>query len=325
MRKIKKIVIQKILTFIINKLKIQKDDFSHYKYFNVWQKNGFHITPNHFYQPIPDTSKLSSTLFKKKSKMVGVDMNKVSQSKLLNSFSKFRGEYKHFKELSKSIDDQKDPKFYFGNLAFDNVDALSYYSMIRLFKPRRIVEVGSGWSTKIAAAAALANKKTELVIIEPFPQPILQKGFPGLTKVTKKRVQDIPLTFFDSLNGNDMLFIDSSHTVKTGGDVNYLLLEVIPRLQKGVFVHVHDIFFPYDYPKKWVLDEHRFWAEQYLLQAFLSFNDSFEVVYCSSYMADNFPAKVKKAFPGRKTIKGGSIWIRRTENFNTEGKSSRKV
>ncbi len=119
----------------------------------------------------------------------------------------------------------------------------------------------------------------------------------GLRSLIEKKVQDIDLEFFSQLGTDDILFIDSSHTVKIGGDVNYLFLEVLPRLKPGVIVHVHDIFLPFDYRRDWVVSELRFWTEQYLLQAFLSFNSEFEVLMGNSYLAYQYMEDLKAAFP----------------------------
>jgi len=125
-------------------------------------------------------------------------------------------------------------------------------------------------------------------------------------------VEDVELEFFSQLGSGDILFIDSSHTVKIGGDVNYLFLEVLPRLKPGVIVHVHDIFFPFDYRRDWVLDELRFWTEQYLLQTFLSFNSEFEVLISNSYLSHYYSEDLKAAFPRLTSWGGGSFWMRRS-------------
>jgi Methyltransferase domain len=124
-------------------------------------------------------------------------------------------------------------------------------------------------------------------------------------------VEDIDLEFFSQLHSGDILFIDSSHTVRIGGDVNYLFLEVLPRLKPGVIVHVHDIFFPFDYRRDWVTDEFRFWSEQYLLQAFLTFNSTFEVLMANNYLSHYYEDAVKTAFPSLTSWGGGSFWMRR--------------
>ena len=127
----------------------------------------------------------------------------------------------------------------------------------------------------------------------------------------EKKVQDLDVDFFSQLNSGDILFIDSSHTVKIGGDVNYLFLEVLPRLNPGVIVHVHDIFLPFEYRRDWVLDEFRFWTEQYLLQAFLTFNSEFEVLLASYYLSHYHKEHLRAAFPDLPRWIGGSFWMRR--------------
>lgn len=298
---------------LVSLYKINKGDFPEYDMFDYWEENGFHLIPKNYYQPIPTTSEIRLSHFKEKSEMVGVDMADKNQLEMLGKFNEFRKEYLRFEKLNSSIDGQTDPNFYLNNLAFDGVDALVYYCMLRLLNPKNVIEVGSGWSTKAAAQACILNKDTYLTSIEPYPQPILTKGFDGLGKLIKKKIQDIPLSFFGKLKSGDILFIDSTHTVKTAGDVNYLFLEVLPRLNKGVYVHVHDIFFPYDYPKEWVIDMHRFWAEQYLLHAFLLFNNAFKVIYANNYMCDKYLGKVKKVFPNSPSFGGGSIWLRKVK------------
>jgi hypothetical protein len=125
----------------------------------------------------------------------------------------------------------------------------------------------------------------------------------------------VELDFFSKLESGDILFIDSSHSVKIGGDVNYLFLEVLPRLKPGVIVHVHDIRFPLDYDRQWVLGEFRFWAEQYLLQAFLSFNSEFEVLMGNSYLAHYYMEDFKAIFTNSPWWGGGSFWMRRKPNI----------
>ena len=118
--------------------------------------------------------------------------------------------------------------------------------MVRHFQPRLIIEIGGGFSTLLLTEAAARNNTSALTCIEPFPQEFLKQGFPGLHRLIEKKVEDIDLEFFSELHSGDILFIDSSHTVKIGGDVNYLFLEVLPRLEPGVIVHIHDIFLPFD-------------------------------------------------------------------------------
>ncbi len=276
--------------------------------FRLWERHGFHVTPVHFYQPIPDTRSLPDTLWDQPSKLVGIDMNDATQLDLLrNQFPKFRHEYDRFPAQPTG----EPGRFYFNNGLFDGTDALVAYCMIRHFQPRLIIEVGSGFSSLVAAEAIAKNKNSALICIEPFPLDFLRQGFPGLHSLIEKKVEDIGLEFFTQLESGDILFIDSSHTVKIGGDVNYLFLEVLPRLKPGVIVHVHDIFLPFDYRKDWVIDELRFWTEQYLLQSFLSFNSEFEVLMANAYLADRCMGELKATFTNSPWWGGGSFWIRR--------------
>jgi len=276
--------------------------------FQNWERHGFHVTPVHFYQPIPDTQSLPETLWKQPSELVGIDMNHAMQLDLLrNCFPRFRDEYQHFPTKPAG----KENRFYLGNHLFDDTDALVAYCMVRHFQPRLIIEVGSGFSSLVLGDAAARNDSSGLICVEPFPREFLRKGFPGLRSLIEKKVQEIDLNFFSQLESGDILFIDSSHTVKIGGDVNYLFLEVLPRLKPGVIVHVHDIFLPFEYRRDWVLDEFRFWTEQYLLQAFLIFNPEFEVLMANSYLNHYHQENLKAAFPDLSSWGGGSFWMRR--------------
>ncbi|HIE24153.1 MAG TPA: class I SAM-dependent methyltransferase [Candidatus Korarchaeota archaeon] len=288
------------------------------KTFPFWQRIGIHITPNHFYLPIPDTRELNDELWLKHSELIGININEKKQLGLLSLFSsKFKEEYDRFPAQKTSIPYQ----YYVNNGAFGNVDAEILYCIIRHFKPGKIIEIGSGFSTFLSAQAILKNKSEnsnydcELIVIDPYPSDVIKKGFPGLTKVIREKVQDIPPPKFKELKENDILFIDSSHVLKIGSDVQYLYLDVLPRLNKGVLIHFHDIFLPAEYPKTWVLKKYIFWNEQYLLQAFLAFNDSFEVIWAGSYMHLKHSDKLEKAFNSYKRQKGwpGSFWIRRVK------------
>jgi hypothetical protein len=300
-------------------LVLPKRVLSDRRYFYLWEKRGFHITPIHFYYPIPDTRELGNELWAKSSNMVGINVNEEKQLELLELFmSKFKNEYDSFPM-------QKTPvpyRYYVNNDPFESVDGEILYCMIRHFKPERIIEIGSGYSTYLSAEAVLRNKKEnpnydcKLTAVDPYPNAVLKKGFPGLSELVSKGVQDLPLTDFMKLGENDILFIDSTHISQIGSDVNYEYLEILPRLKKGVMVHAHDIFLPAEYPKEWIQKMAWFWNEQYLLQAFLSFNESFEVLWAGSYMHLKNPDKLEKAFRSyklmiEKWVGPGSFWIRR--------------
>jgi len=251
------------------------------KSFPIWQRMGFHVTPNHFYEPVPDTRTLKDELWLKHDDMAGLEIDEEGQINLLSQFSsKFKDEYEGFPRFKTLIPYQ----YYVNNGAFGPVDGEILYCMIRHFKPKKIFEIGSGNSTYLAAQAVLKNREDvghecELIAFEPFPNDILKAGFPGLSKLISNRIQDIDLSVFSELKENDILFIDSSHVLKIGSDVQYEYLKILPRLNKGVIVYVHDIFLPAEYRREWVLNDYRFYTEQYLLQAFLAFNSAFEVMW----------------------------------------------
>jgi len=230
--------------------------------------------------------------------------------------SNYRGEYESFPRERTTVP----YRYYVGNGGFDSVDGELLYCMIRHFRPKRIIEIGSGNSTYLSAQAILKNREEkngyecELTAIEPYPNSVLKEGFPGLTRLVQKKAQDVPVLEFEELEENDIFFIDSSHVLKIGSDVQYIYLEILPRLGKGVLVHSHDIFLPSEYPKDWVLHDHRFYTEQYLLQAFMAFNESFEVVFAASYIHLKHPEWLESAFGtySRDAVRPGSFWMRRT-------------
>jgi predicted O-methyltransferase YrrM len=266
--------------------------------FRMLQPLGLHLTRNHFYEPVPDTRQLKEHEWEEPSAMVGVDMNVSRQLNVLNNIIPEYVDECDFSEEQPSVPHA----FHLGNEFFEALDAEVLHCMIRHFKPERIVEIGSGYSTLVCARAAAMNDKldsspAELVCIEPYPNETLQEGIPGLTRLTQKPVEEVSLDVFSRLSSGDIVFIDSSHVVKLGSDVIYEYLEILPRLSPGVLVHIHDIFLPDEYPRKWVLDEHKFWTEQHLLQAFLVCNDCFEVMWASSFMSKNYKGELETAIP----------------------------
>ena len=281
--------------------------------FSLYEQRGWHITPVHYYQPIPDSRELSADLWSLRSSMCGVDINEQFQIELLSKFhSAFSSEYDRFPASS------SDPlQFHFSQTVFCSVDAELLYCMIRHFKPRTMIEVGSGMSTLLAAEAMRKNEMEghpgKLTAIDPYPREFLHRGVPGLTELLEAKVQSVPIERFCALEANDILFIDSSHVIKIGGDVIYEYLDLIPRLQPGVIVHCHDIFLPAEYPKSWILEQRWFWTEQYLLQAFLAFNSAFEVLMAGSFLHLYHSEKLKAAFASYNpaTVWPGSFWMRR--------------
>jgi predicted O-methyltransferase YrrM len=201
------------------------------------------------------------------------------------------------------------------NNQFPALDAWVLEGLLREVRPRRMIEVGCGYSTLVSARVnrEYLHNETRLTCIEPYPRDFLQSGVPGVTDLRVEKIQETPLEVFDELGENDVLFVDTSHTVKTGGDVTWIFGEIIPRLRSGVYVHVHDVFLPGEYPEDWVLQGWG-WNEVYLVRAFLTFNDAFEVVWGNQYMLHHHPDDVLAAFPGQERYHdrgGASLWLRR--------------
>jgi len=288
--------------------------------FALCERLGFHITRNHFYEPIPDTRTLADQLWLRQSQLAGMNVNEQKQVEMINQFLRFKNEYDNFPKNRTS----KTWQFYTNNPHFGPVDAEVLYCMIRHFQPKKMIEIGCGYSTYLSAEAILKNEedngfRADLTAIDPHPSGVLKSGFPGLSRLITKKIEDLDLEEYKALKENDILFIDSSHVLKIGNDVYHEYLEILPRLNKGVIVHIHDLFFPCEYPKMWVLKMRRFWNEQYLVQAFLAFNNAFEVLWCGSYMHLKHPDKLTEAFASynratvRSTYRPGatSLWIRK--------------
>jgi len=261
--------------------------------FKTMQKIGINVTPNHFYWPIPDLAKLEKRQWPEKAMPVGVDLRMPAQLNLLQNFAdKYESEWTF---PDHPVDGMA---YHYNNGLFETVDAEIAHSMVRYFAPSRIIEVGGGYSTRVLAAALRKNffehgTRGELITVDPHCDPALS----NISTLIRKPVQDVEMDLFLSLGENDILFIDSSHVVSIGSDAVFEYLEVVPRLRKGVVIHAHDIFLPSDYPREPVLKKMCFWSEQYLLQSFLSFNPSFEVLWGSSSMQAFHPEILDKHFP----------------------------
>ncbi len=276
--------------------------------------------PVHFYSPVPDLADLEQRkVWSRRSDMAGIDFRPDEQVALLNRLGE---KYGH--ECSWPADRSGDPyQFYSNNGNFSYGCAAGTHCLLRHFRPRRVIEIGSGNSSLVIAAALRRNVEdsvssgSEYTIIDPYPQPFFENRLPGLTRLVKQRVELLELDFFKQLDENDVLFIDSGHTVRIGGDVNFLILEVLPRLRSGVIVHFHDIGLPWEYPKIYATNPHfrMLWTEAYLLQAFLCLNSQFEVLLAMAYLTADKKEELLAAFPlydpATHLLTSGSFWIRR--------------
>ena len=258
---------------------------------------GLSVTPTHFYFPVPSLSSFDNKNWGACRPCAGVNFALEEQiERLHEDLLPFASECNFAETANGSAH-----TFHFNNGFFERVDAEVAYSFVRRYKPKRIIEIGSGNSTLVLGKALQRNATEgspgELISIEPHPAAFLKSGVPGLTQLIEKQVQEVPMELFGTLQANDILFIDSSHVVSMDSDVIHECLRILPELAPGVLVHFHDVFTPLDYPKQFVMKNLCFWGEQYLLEAFLAFNSAFKVMWASSAMQQFHPQVLLEAFP----------------------------
>ena len=264
---------------------------------------------NHYYEPLFVDKLLSQSLDRVRP-LPGIDFNIEGQLKFLNSLT-FESELVKL-DLQRNIDSAD--SFNINNKSFASGDAEFLYQLLRFTKPRKLIEIGSGNSTKIARIALIKNQlecnsPCEHICIEPYEVPGLER-LEGLT-VIRSRVEDCEFDWPNLLDSGDLLFIDSSHVIRPQGDVLKEYLEILPLLKAGVYVHIHDIFSPRDYLKSWVVDDVRFWNEQYLLEALLTNTNRYEVVAALNSLKHNHYDLLSRACPYMtKTREPGSFYLR---------------
>lgn len=299
---------QKLLSALLTLLyRAWRDPAEQSQRFNAAQALGLHVLPVHFYSPIPNTAQLPAELWHPR-ETPGIDWRESSQLDLLAKLANWSPEIAALLAAEKADSDPR--RFRFGNDTFALTDAAVLYAMLREFKPARMIEVGCGWSSLIAAEAC-RKQQTQLIHIEPYPPPLLA-DHPLLAnnRFIAKPVQEVELALFESLRENDILFIDSTHVSRIGSDVNHLYLNVLPRLAPGVFIHIHDIFLPGEYPKDWIEKKRYFWNEQYLVHALIMFTSRFKILLANAFLRERHSSALRNTFPALSRQNGGSLWIR---------------
>lgn len=287
-------------------------DAPYKRHFKRWQKAGFTVLPNHYYSPVPDMNQLTQEQLTARYPLHGVAIDEGEHRALLKQLKAFQAETRVFRDRREPTKDGR----WFGGGAFGLLDAQVAYAMVRSIKPRRIIEIGTGFSTLAMAEACERNAAdgapVEFTTIDPYPSFAVDLKPKGLTRNLTKPVEVLPMSTFEALEAGDILFIDSTHVIRPGGDVEYEYFHILPRLKPGVWIHVHDIFFPLPYPPEWARDRHIFWNEQQLLNAFLAYNHSFRTRLALSAACDWWIDAVKDAFPGTGERPGpGSFWMQR--------------
>jgi hypothetical protein len=274
---------------------------------------GFDLLRRHYYSPIPNLAELPPEVWTRESELRGLDFDLEAMLAYLD------------RELGPYLDEYKPPTaptgdsrdFYLDNGFYDSVDAETLYATVRQVAPRRVVELGSGMSTLVIAdARARSGDSGERrhVVFDPFPRPELALAIAEIAELHSVSATDVPVSEFEKLESGDILFVDTTHTVKVGSEVNRIVLDVLPVLSPGVYVHFHDIFLPWEYPREFLVERSFFWAEQFLLQAFLAFNREFEVLFAAHALERRFPDEIARLVPSaRPGIRPSSLWLRRAE------------
>lgn len=268
--------------------------------------------PGHFYSPIPlieDIVKDKERIWKNKNTVPGIDLNENGQLNLLQSL------IPNYKDIPFTPKRKKGLYYYYERGSYYYSDAIFLHLMLRHIKPSKVIEVGCGSSSCVMLDTNrhFLNNKIDLTFIDPFPDktPFIPKDSHGKTELIPKRVQDVEISQFQSLGENDVLFIDSTHVAKVGSDVNDIFFRILPSLRSGVYIHFHDIFFPFEYPERWVISDGKCWNEIYLLRSFLQYNSSFKIVIMNTLLTKKYPELIHKNMPLCQKNRGGSIWLKK--------------
>lgn len=278
-------------------------------------RGGLFVRPGHFYSPIVNVREADSWLQRQRAARArppyAIRLNREGHLALWSRFLPW------FAEMPFRAEPVPGLRYHFDNDAFGTGDGMLLYAMLRDLQPRRFIEVGSGYSSacSVDTLERYCPHPVALTFIEPYPKLLQQVLKPSdLTKVRilAHAVQETPLELFAELSAGDVLFIDSTHVLKTGSDVVFELFDVLPRLRPGVIIHFHDVFDAFEYPDHWILRDNRSWNELYALRAFLMYNESFEVVFFNDFFARTCAAEIGQTFPLFLKNPGGSLWLRKT-------------
>ena len=274
---------------------------------SVLLKQGVFPIVDHYYEPLFNTGRLDEVRMSHDRRLLGIEWNLDAQLRLLETL-----DYGEAARIAMGTVEATQPLA--PTSSFLSGDAEFWFSIIRHFKPRQLIEIGSGQSTLLATAAIAANSAEEPtyqcrhLCIEPYEQPWLEST---AVEVVRARVEDVPLSLFANLGEGDILFVDSSHIIRPQGDVLAEYLEILPSLRPGVIVHIHDVFSPRDYPAQWVVAQNKFWNEQYLLEAFLTHNRDWEILAALNLLHHSHPDALRRVCPALTADREpGSFYIR---------------
>jgi len=281
------------------------------------EEGGVSLTPSNFYSSTPSLKEIEDSFeYRSEAKLFPPYYSEDIFGSNDESRETLKSLIEYSKEFEPILDGEEDSvkEFYWNNSQFSFADAMSYYALIRHYKPNRILEIGSGFSTLVAHKALEKNGTGSITCIEPYPRPFL-KEITNLELIETK-IQDISVEqIHEYISDNDFLFIDSTHTIKTGSDCLYIYLVLLPKIKlKNLKVHVHDVFLPFGIPKNWLKDHHIYWTEQYLLLALLQDNPKCKFLYGSAYHLWKNPELLTELMHQRAKVGGASFW------FNYDGR-----
>lgn len=271
------------------------------------------VPPGHFYSPIVDPEALAQraeAVFDPNRTLRQIDLRPAAQLALLADLSP------HAARLVFPDEPDGEGGFYYQNPYFPPSDAQVLASLMMHQRPRRYIEVGSGYTSALALAVdrQFLGETTEFTFIEPYPERLYSLISPqdrARHRIFVQQVQDVPLELFQELENGDFLFIDSTHVSKAGSDVHCEIFDILPTLKSGVYVHFHDIFYPFEYPREWFFKENRSWNEIYLIRAYLMNNKDYEIIMFNDFIFQKYPEEFARLMPKSRKKSGGSLWLRR--------------
>lgn len=272
------------------------------------QTLGLNVIPANFYSSIPSIVDIKNSYEYADSSIPYLDEALFDKDALREELSALVAYSVDFAPPENG-DKEHGDHFFWNNGVFSSSDAMAYYAFLRKLKPNNVVEIGSGFSTLVAREALIKNGSGKLTCIEPFPRPFLKRlGGMSLEMITAQEVTADYLN--DILDDGDVLFIDSTHTVKTGSDCLHIYLRLLPKITKKIYIYIHDIFLPFGLPQKWLLDLQIHWTEQYLLLAWMIENQRVKVLFGSAYHEHFNPDLLKELMHGRYPATcSSSFWL----------------
>jgi hypothetical protein len=277
-------------------------------------KRSLFVPPGHFYSPIVETAAADAylTRIERQTPPMSITGIKIDHAEMVEKWKQLAT---FLQEIPFPSEKSSDFRYAFANENYSWGDGGVLYAMLRQYAPDRIIEVGSGWSSACAVDTIerYFDKECRITFIDPYPQLVrdLVGNTSIYTRTIETPVQQVALSVFDELTEGDILFIDSTHVLRTGGDVCFELFEVLPRLASGVLVHFHDIFWPFEYPRIWVVNDNRSWNELYAIRAFLTNNADWRIIFFNDYFAKTEKRLIQDTYPNFLRNPGGALWLQR--------------